>query len=200
MVLRYLYRSLTEETPTISHADIYLGLAQAASSWAVLTRTPFKLTLWKSSFQVAIPLFTFAIVRGFVTQSSSWYQTSMVFLGWFVTIRVAFLAVLKHKMFSEVPPSAAVHLLSVPVTLAWARWSAAIPLYIVALGFMIQLNEHVARRSMKAWADLKKWILQLLTGLYRSKERDSFSHAMIALGFGNRWIGTKDKAERPVYD
>jgi hypothetical protein len=145
--MRHLWRLGTESTaPTSTRSDLILGLSVAASSWYLVRNTPFKSTTWRSSFQAVIPMYATSIFYAHTTGSPEWYATSTAFLFWFVTIRWAFLASLKFNFYPEVPPAAAVHLVSVPVTLCWANWTAVIPLYFVALGLVTRFNRWVAKQ------------------------------------------------------
>jgi hypothetical protein len=143
---RHMWRLATETAPTSTRSDLILGLSVALSSWYLVRNTPFKAVLWRSSFQAVIPMYATSIVYAHTTGSPEWYTTSVAFLFWFVTIRWAFLASLKFNFYPEVPPAAAVHLVSVPVTLCWANWTAAIPAYFVVLGLVTRLNQWVAKQ------------------------------------------------------
>ncbi|WPB05590.1 uncharacterized protein RHO25_010243 [Cercospora beticola] len=167
IVVRHLWRLATESKPTSTQLDLILNLAQAFSSWYLVRRTPWKSTLWKSSFQTVVPMYAFATWQAYSTQSPEWYTTSMAFLFWFVTIRAGFLFSLGLKFYPEVDASAMVHLTSVPVTLVWANWANTIPVYFLVLGVISRVNMWVTKQVLHSEAP-------------RSLPLD----VLIALGFG----------------
>ncbi|GIZ44788.1 hypothetical protein CKM354_000797600 [Cercospora kikuchii] len=146
IIARHLFRLATESKPTSTQLDLILNLSQAFSSWYLVRRTPWKSTLWKSSFQTVVPMYAFATWQAYTTKSPEWYSTSMAFLFWFVTIRTGFLFSLGLKFYPEVDASAMVHLTSVPVTLVWANWANTIPLYFLVLGIVSRLNMWVTKQ------------------------------------------------------
>ena len=146
IIIRHLFRLATESNATSTQLDLILNLAQAFSSWYLVRRTPWKSTLWKSSFQTVVPMYAFATWQAYKTGSTEWYSTSMAFLFWFVTIRAGFLFSLGLKFYPEVDASAMVHLTSVPVTLVWANWANMIPVYFLVLGLISRLNMWVTKQ------------------------------------------------------
>ena len=53
-----------------------------------------------------------------------------------------------YQMFDpkSIPQDVTYHLVSVPVMLTFANWTAAIPIYFVALPLVMRLNEWVTRQ------------------------------------------------------
>jgi hypothetical protein len=188
LTVRHLWRLATESTlPTSTGSDLILGLSVAASSWYLVRNTPFKSVIWRSSFQAVIPMYATAIFYAHTTGSPQWYATSMAFLFWFVTIRWAILGALKFDLYPGVPPAAAVHFVSVPVTLCWVNWTEAIPVYFVVLGLVTRFNRWVAKQVPHRCVD---WTDFLPVFRARADRRNSRAPrslplgALVKLGFG----------------
>lgn len=184
----YYSRLLFTEEPVPNTIDFGLGATQLATGFYLAKWTPNKRKLYKSSFLAMPHLMVYALASAYVTESPQWYCTYVKCVEWFVHFRLVALAIQKYHVFESqrIPQDALLHMVSVPVTLALADWSMAIPIYFVLLALIIPLNEWVTRQAPNRSAHALLISLHsrsILTGGHSEAKRPPFVGLLVAAGF-----------------
>ena len=143
------YSRLVLAKPIPNRLDLGVAALQLTTGWYLAKWSPSKQKVYRSSFLTMPLLMTVPIIMAYVSGSPQWYRTAVKCVEWFVHFRLVAIASIKYHAFDSerIPRDATLHLVSVPVTLALADWTAAIPVYFVSLPLVIFLIEWVTRQA-----------------------------------------------------
>jgi hypothetical protein len=148
IVGRYYSRLLLSTEPVPDNLDLGLETLQLATAF-YLSKWTRRSNLYKSSFQVFPLLMMVPFALSTTTRDPSWHRTLVKCVEWFLHFRLVAMAAQKYRAFDpkQTGYDVVIHLVSVPVTLALADFSMAIPVYFVLLALFMRLNEWVAAET-----------------------------------------------------